>query len=150
MSERLLAQINLATLRAPEGDPLVADFFANLDRINALAESSDGFVWRLTDDDGANATGIAVDENPVTILNMSVWRDVAALRNFVYRSAHSQIMARRGEWMVPHDGPFQVLWWIEDGAMPSAEDGLSRLDHLRANGPTSDAFTFATARQFDG
>ena len=95
MSKFELAQLNIAYLRAPIESPLLADFVANLDRINALAEASDGFKWRLMTDDG-NATSLRPFGNDV-IVNMSVWRDLEALRNYVYHSAHVEIMKRRRE-----------------------------------------------------
>lgn len=145
---RSLAQINVARLRVPEGDPIVADFFANLDRINALAESSDGFIWRLKDEAG-NATGIQATPDPLLIINMSVWRDIEALRHFVYRSAHSGIMRRRTEWFEPLGTAHQALWWVEAEQMPTESEGMARLALLREHGPTREAFTFATAGQFN-
>ena len=89
-----LAQINIGRLAAPKGDPRVAGFFDNLDRINALAERSPGFVWRLQDEAG-NATGIEYAPDPLLMLNMSVWTDADALFDYVYRTAHTPVMARR-------------------------------------------------------
>nr|MBA3896833.1 DUF3291 domain-containing protein [Sphingomonadaceae bacterium] len=120
------AQINVGRLVAPEGDPAVADFFADLDRINALAETMPGFVWRLQGE-GGNATGIQPTPDPQFIVNMSVWADADALFAFVYRSAHTPVMARRREWFGRFDGAHQALWWIEAGTVPSVEDGLARL-----------------------
>jgi len=148
MSARHLAQINVGRLLAPEGDPQVADFFASLDRVNALAEASDGFIWRLVDEDGADATGIAVGGDPLSLLNMSVWRDVKALAAYVYRSDHAQIMQQRARFFAPHDGPFQALWLIDAEHRPTPEEGLARLDHLREHGPSEHAFTFASAGRF--
>lgn len=47
-----LAQLNIARPQVLLDDPLIADFVNNLDRINQLAESAPGFVWRLQDDTG--------------------------------------------------------------------------------------------------
>ena len=148
MATRLLAQINVGRLRAPEGDPQVADFFAALDRINAIAEASDGFVWRLVDDDGADATGIAVGGDPLSLLNMSVWRDAASLAAYVYRTDHAEIMQQRARFFEPHDGPFQALWFVDADHRPTPVEGLARLEHLREQGPTAEAFTFASASRF--
>ena len=148
MAERLLAQINIGRLRALEGDPQVADFFANLDRINAIAEASDGFVWRLVDADGADATGIAVGGDPLSLINMSVWRDAASLAAYVYRTDHAEIMQQRARFFEPHEGPFQALWFVEPDHRPTPEEGLARLDHLREHGASETAFTFASASRF--
>ena len=148
MGERHLAQINVSRLRAPEGDPQVADFFDNLDRINAIAEASDGFLWRLVDEDGADATGIAVGGDPLSLLNMSVWRDAASLATYVYRTDHAEVMRERARFFVPQEGPFQALWFVEARHRPTPEEGLGKLAHLRENGPIQEAFTFASASRF--
>lgn len=136
-----LAQINIARLVAPAGAPEVADFFAALDRINAVAEASPGFLWRLQDE-GSNATSIAATPDPRIIVNMSVWSDAEALFDYVYRSAHTPVMARRREWFERAEGAYQALWWIPAGSVPSVDDGLSRLWRLDNFGPSEQAFTF--------
>lgn len=138
-----LAQINVGRLTAPKGDPRTADFFAALDRINALADASPGFVWRLQDESG-NATGIRTTTDPLFAVNLSVWEDAAALFEFVYRSAHTPVMARRREFFQPFEGVYQALWWISAGHRPTIDEGISRLWTLEHFGPTPDAFTFKT------
>lgn len=137
-----LAQINIARLLHPEGDERVAEFFANLDRVNALAEQSEGFVWRLKEEAGGNATGIAISPDPNLIVNMSVWRDADALFDYVYRSAHTPVMAKRRQWFERPGGAYQALWWIQAGHRPTVEEGLSKLWLIDRYGPTSQAFTF--------
>ena len=136
-----LAQINIGRLVAPQGDPRVQPFFDALDRVNALAEQSPGFVWRLTGD-GNNATDIHPTADPLLIPNMSVWTDAESLFAFVYRSTHTEVMIRRREFFERFDGAYQALWWIEAGTIPTVNDGLSRLWHIDRFGPTSHAFTF--------
>jgi hypothetical protein len=136
-----LAQINIGRLVAPEGDPQVADFFADLDRVNGLADASPGFVWRLQGD-GGNATDVQATPDPLLIVNMSVWTDADSLFQFVYRSAHTPVMARRREWFARFDGAYQALWWLPAGAIPTVEDGLARLWRLDQFGSTPQAFTF--------
>ncbi|HEX8667412.1 MAG TPA: DUF3291 domain-containing protein [Allosphingosinicella sp.] len=138
-----IAQINVGTLVAPPGDPRVQPFFDALDRVNALADASPGFVWRLQDA-GGNATAIQVAPDPLFVVNMSVWTDADALFDFVYRSAHTPEMARRREYFARFDGAYQALWWIEAGTVPTINDGLSRLWHLDRFGPSPHAFTFKT------
>ncbi|XSG75148.1 DUF3291 domain-containing protein [Herpetosiphon llansteffanensis] len=135
-----LAQLNIGTIKAPLDSPLMADFTNNLDRINALAEVSDGFVWRLKDDSG-NATDYR-PLDPLTIVNMSVWRDLDALMQYVYKSEHVAIMRRRREWFERMDTAFMVLWWVPAGHEPTVAEALERLEHLRANGESSAAFSF--------
>ncbi len=136
-----IAQINVGRLAAPQGDPGVQPFFDALDRVNALADASEGFVWRLQDE-GGNATAIQVSPDPSFIVNMSVWTDPDALFAFVYRSAHTPVMARRREFFGPFEGAYQALWWVPAGTIPTINDGLSRLWHLDRFGPSMQAFTF--------
>ena len=136
-----LAQINVGHLAAPRGDPQVAGFFAELDRINALADASPGFVWRLKDESG-NATNITPAADPLFIVNMSVWDDADALFAYVYRSAHTPVMARRRDYFTRFEGAYQALWWIPAGTIPTVDEGLSRLWRLDRYGPTAKAFTF--------
>jgi hypothetical protein len=140
MSNYHLAQLNIARLLAPIDSPQLADFVANLDRVNALAESSPGFVWRLKDDAG-NATALRPLGEDM-IVNMSVWEDVAALHGYVYRSAHIEVMRRRREWFDRMVEAYMVLWWVPKGHIPTVEEAIERLTLLRERGPSSDAFTF--------
>ncbi len=140
MASHQLVQLNVARLLAPLDSPVLADFVANLDRINALAEQSDGFVWRLQDEDG-NATAIR-PFGPELLVNLSVWRDVDALRRFVMHSDHLAIMRRSGEWFERMDEASMVLWWVPAGHRPDLDEAAERLDRLRRDGPTADAFGF--------
>ena len=141
MQDWHLAQANIARAVAPMDDPAMADFMAQLDAINALADRSPGFVWRLQSGSG-NATDIAVTDDPLVILNMSVWESADVLFDYVYRTAHTPVMARRREWFEKPSKPHLVLWWVEAGHRPSVEEALTRLEMLAKRGPTPDAFTF--------
>ena len=138
-----LAQMNVALPVAPLESPVMAEFMANLDRINALAEASPGFVWRLQDDAG-NATALR-PMGPDAIVNMSVWRDAAALSVFVHKSGHVEYLKRRREWFQRIAEAYVVLWWVPKGHRPTMEEGVARLTKLRAEGPTPEAFTFRQA-----
>jgi hypothetical protein len=139
-----IAQMNVATALYDLDDARMADFMNNLDRVNALAEATPGFVWRLQTEEG-NATDIKVTSDPRFIVNMSVWEDVPALFDYAFRSDHRSVMIRRREWFQKPEGPYLVLWWIEEGARPTVEEGLARLAHLAKHGPTPYAFNFKTA-----
>jgi hypothetical protein len=140
MSKYQLAQLNIGVARGPMDSAVMADFAAQLDEINALAEQSPGFVWRLKDENN-NATSFRpLDAD--TLVNMSVWEDPTALRNYVYRSAHSAVMKRRREWFEHMKEAYLVLWWVPRGHRPTVEEALSRLNTLRARGPSELAFTF--------
>jgi hypothetical protein len=136
-----LAQLNIGVIKGPMDSPVMADFAANLERINALAEQTPGFVWRLQTDDG-DATALRPFENENMLVNMSVWRDADALRRFVYRSDHVDIMRRRAQWFERMNEAFLVLWWIPEGHRPSIAEAIARLETLRRQGPTAQAFTF--------
>jgi Domain of unknown function (DUF3291) len=143
MSRYELAQLNIAVLKGPLDSPLLADFVANLDRINALAEASPGFVWRLQTSEGDATALRPLGEE--TLVNMSVWSDVASLRNFVYRSAHTEVMRRRKEWFENMPTAYMVLWWVPKGHRPSIQEAISKLELLRSAGPSDEAFTFRHA-----
>lgn len=136
-----LAQFNVATTLYDMDDPAMRGFVENLDRINALAEASPGFVWRLQDETGS-AIGIQVSEDPHFLVNLSVWESAEALFDYVYRSAHTEIMGRRKQWFRRPDQVYQVLWWLPAGELPSVEQGLARLKLLQEQGPSAEAFTF--------
>jgi Domain of unknown function (DUF3291) len=143
IAEWHLAQINIGRLVAPRGDARVQPFFDALDRINTLADASPGFVWRLQDESG-NAMDINYSPDPLLAVNMSVWRDPDALFDFVYRSAHTPVMAQRKDYFQRFSGAYQALWWIAPGTVPTVNDGLSRLWLVDKFGPCPQAFTFKT------
>jgi hypothetical protein len=142
-ADRQLAQLNIGRAAGPLDGPVMADFVANLDRINALGDASPGFVWRLQDETGA-ATSIRAFEDPRMIVNLTVWESIEALRDFAYKSAHVEVLRRRREWFVPLDGPSLVLWWVPGGHHPTVAEARERLERLAADGPTPDAFTLKT------
>lgn len=141
MSGYHLAQVNIGRFRKPVEDPANADFVNALDSVNALAEASPGFVWRLTGE-GNNATDLKPFDDPHMAINMSVWESVEALAAFVYRNMdHRGVMRRRREWF--EEMPvYMALWWVPVGATPTVEDAKARLALLERLGPTPGAFTF--------
>ncbi len=139
-----LAQLNIGVIKGPMDSPLMADFAANLERINAVADASPGFVWRLQTEAG-DATAIRPFDDPNLLVNMSVWRDVDSLNRYVYSSAHVEIMRRRREFFERMDAAFLVLWWVPRGHRPTVDEAMARLERLRAQGPSAMAFTFRHA-----
>ena len=136
-----LAQLNIARMLAPIDSPIMADFVANLDPINRLAEKSNGFVWRLKDETN-NATSIRIFEDDFLIVNMSVWESVDALFQYVYQSDHVEVFRRRKEWFGKMPEMHMVLWYIPVGSIPSVVDAEERLTYLRRHGETPYAFSF--------
>ena len=141
MSEYELAQLNIAQLVAPLESPILAGFVNNLDRINALAEESTGFVWRLQTEEG-DATGFRPFPEDDILVNLSVWKDIESLHQFVYKSAHVEIMRQRKQWFKKMEQVYTVLWWIPRGDIPSIEEAKTKLVHLQTHGPTAEAFSF--------
>ena len=140
-SEFHLAQVNIGILGAPLESPEIADFVALLDPINALADGSPGFVWRLQTPEG-NATYLRPYDDDRILFNLSVWKSVQELRNYVYRTAHAELLRQRQDWFEKFDAPAVALWWVPAGHLPSVDEAKKRLDHLQENGPTAFAFTF--------
>ena len=141
MTRSEIAQLNVGRAVAPLDDAVMADFMNWLDEINALAERSPGFLWRLKGDNGNN-TSLKVSDDPLFIVNMSVWSSVEALGDFTYRSNHKTVFKRRYEWFERTGRPNMVLWWQPAGSVPSVDEALARLDRLTKLGPTPEAFSF--------
>jgi hypothetical protein len=141
MADQELAQLNIARILAPLESDAMRGFVDNLDRINALAESSAGFVWRLQTEEG-DATALRPFGDDDLLVNLSVWRDVESLRNFVFRTAHSDFLQRRREWFQRMEEDYTVLWWVAPGELPTIDDAIRRLGLLRERGPSAQAFTF--------
>lgn len=143
MSNYHLAQLNIAQMKTPLDSPEMADFVNNLERINALAENSEGFVWRLKDEDGDATAFRPLGEQ--TLVNLSLWRDVTSLNAYVFGSAHVEIMRRRREWFERMEQAYLVLWWVPAGHRPTVTEAIERLEHLRTHGPSAAAFGFRSA-----
>lgn len=138
MTERHLAQFNIARIKYPLDDPRMAEFVDNVERVNGLAEKIEGFVWRLQDDSG-NAMGMKVYDDARILPNLTVWENVEALERFVYRTLHSRFYGRREEWFERIETPL-VMWWVPQGHRPSLAEGVERLDYLKEHGPSDFAF----------
>jgi hypothetical protein len=136
-----LAQINIGRLVAPIDDPKIAEFVAQLEPINALADQAPGFIWRLQSSSG-NATDIAYNDDPFVIVNMSVWESIEALRSFAYRSDHVTVFRDRAKWFEKMDKPNYCLWWVPKGHQPGVAEGRERLEHYQRHGATPYAFWF--------
>lgn len=136
-----LAQLNIAQMLYADDDPRMADFFENIERINALAEASPGFVWRFQDESGG-----ATETRPLGsdwLVNLSVWQNADTLKAFAYKSDHKDFVRRRSQWFVTSASPALVLWWVPVGYRPSPAEAIERHRLLQEQGPTPAAFTFA-------
>lgn len=137
-----VAQLNIATLVAPLGDPRVAEFEAAIERVNALGDRSPGWVWRLQTEDG-DATSIRAFPDPRTIVNLTVWASIAELKAFAYRTDHGEFVRRRREWFEP-GGTTLAIWWVRAGELPTIEEARRRLEFLDRFGRSPYAFTFVS------
>ena len=138
-----LAQMNTARFRHPMDHPDMVGFVEMLDPVNHQADSADGFIWRLTDENSNDATSITFYDDPLLLVNMSVWEDVESLRDYVYRTAHFDMVKRREEWADAMEEVYSVMWWVPAGHEPTVAEGDAKLQKVRTDGPTEDAFTFA-------
>jgi heme-degrading monooxygenase HmoA len=134
-----VAQLNVARLRAPLADAANRSFVAALEPVNAIADATPGFVWRLVGD-GGDATDVRLDNDPLVIVNLSVWESLTALRAFTLTGEHRTVLAQRRAWFDPWDGPHVVLWHVAPGLRPTLTEALERLALLAARGPSPDAF----------
>jgi len=141
MTNYHIAQVNIARMLGPIDCEIMASFVRLLEPINTLGEQSPGFVWRLKDDSGT-ATSIQVYNDPMLIVNLSVWESIDALYQYAYYSDHAAAFRRRREWFEKLEFPAFCLWWVAPGYRPSALEAKARLEYLKVNGPTPHAFTF--------
>ena len=138
-----LAQANIAHMRAPLDHPLMKDFVARLEPLNALADRSPGFVWRLESEEGEVST-VARFSGEKVLFNLSVWESIEALEAYVYETNHVAAVRKRAEWFErPSKSPL-VLWWIDAGHIPTEREAEQRFEMLWQNGPSEDAFTFSS------
>jgi len=141
-----VAQVNVARLREPLDHVSSQAFVAGLAPINALADRSPGFVWRLQGE-GGDATSLRVFDDEMVIVNMSVWQSVDSLRAFVFSSDHAAYLRRRSEWFERLEDASTALWWVVPGTTPTVDEATSRLEMVRTSGATSAAFTLSDVRE---
>jgi hypothetical protein len=142
---RHLAQFNIARIKYPLDDPRMAEFVGNVARVNALANGIEGFVWRLADASG-NAMNMQVYGDPRVLPNLTVWENVEALERFVWKTVHGRFYGRRAEWFEYIETPL-VLWHVPAGHRPPMAEGVERLEHLKAHGPSDHAFGWSDMPQ---
>lgn len=138
MTKRHLAQFNIARIRYPLDDPRMAEFVDNVKRVNALAEQIDGFVWRLQDGSG-HAMNMTIYGDRTILPNLTLWENAQALERFVWQTLHGRFYRRREDWFVPIEAPL-VMWWVPAGHRPTLDEGVERLESLKARGPSAQAF----------
>lgn len=137
-----LAELNIAKMMFEPDSHEMQDFNDALDTVNALAEASPGFVWRLISDDENPGDDIVFDD-PSWLVNLSLWENLDALTDFIRSDLHLSIMRRRREWFEPLGEATMVLWWVPAGHLPTVAEAQARLEALRKNGPSHHAFGFS-------
>lgn len=135
-----IAELNVGRLIAPKDDPRVAEFMANLDRINSLGKRMPGFVWIMEGDAGFGNTATAIEGDDRYIPNLTVWETPQHLEKFVFQTLHAKFMERRAEWFQVLGDMHFVMWWVPQGHKPDLAEAMAKLHHLRAHGPSKDAF----------
>jgi len=141
MAQYHIAQVNIGRIKGPIDGPVMAGFVARLDEINAIADRSPGFVWRLQTPAG-NATYLRPYDDDRILVNMSVWQTADALKHYVYRTVHAELLRQRHEWFETFAGAYVALWWVPAGHLPGVDEAKKRLAYLDKHGPTEFAFTF--------
>ena len=142
MGKYQLAQINIARMKGVNiNDPIMQEFVDNLDKVNDLAESSEGFIWRLKDDSN-NATALNPYNDEQILINVSVWESIESLEKFTYQTFHTDFLKRRKEWFQLFGKSYYALWWIPAGHLPTIEEAVDKLDYLQKNGATELVFDF--------
>ena len=142
MSKYQLAQVNIGRILGPMDGPVMKGFADQLEEINSLADGFEGFVWRLQSDEGDATSYRPFPDDDMMLINMSVWESVDVLFEYVYKSDHVKVMRDRAKWFEPMKEMYMVLWWVPAGHIPTQQEAIERLETLRANGPTAEAFTF--------
>ena len=135
-----LAELNIGRLIADTDDPRVSDFMDNLERINGLGKRMPGFVWMMEGSAGSGNTEAKIDGDPRFVPNLSVWEDAASLEKFVWGTIHKKFYERRAEWFEVLGAMHFVMWWVEEGHLPTLEEALDRLEHLKTHGDCDHAF----------
>jgi len=141
MTKYHLAQINIALAKAEMDTEIMEGFVSRLDEINNTADNAEGFIWRLQSEEG-DATAIRVFDEPLLLVNMSVWDSIKALKNFVYKSAHVELIRDRQAWFHKFVDAHQALWWVSVGHIPTVEEAKEKLEYIQKHGPSASAFHF--------
>lgn len=141
MEQRHLAQLNVGRMVQAKGHPAVAEFFDNLERVNAVADRMPGFVWRLQDD-GGDATAFRLGNDPNLLVNMSVWETPEALATYVFQTVHATFYRKRASWFIPMETPHACMWWVPVGHRPHLAEAAAMLDDLTTHGPSERVFSW--------
>ena len=136
-----LAQINIAELKAPLDDPIIREFRDSIDFVNETGRKSPGFVWLYTGEEGQSSSYVEpLFENPLIVVNYTLWEDYASLHDFVYNTVHSYFLRSRKKWTNSLGRQHLAMWWVPAGTVPSIQDAIAKLEQLQQEGPSSEVF----------
>lgn len=142
MNNHQIAEINIARMKGVNiQDPVMQEFVENLDKVNAIAEHSEGFIWRLKDETN-NATAFDPYQDEQVIINISVWQSIELLEKFMYQTLHVEFLKRRKEWFHTFGKLYTAMWWIPEGQFPSIQEATEKLAYLQTHGPSGLVFDF--------
>ena len=142
MADYQLAEINIARIKGVTiNDPIMKEFVDNLDNVNEIAEKSEGFVWRLKEEDN-NATNLNPYNDEQIIVNYSIWDNIETLEHYMYKTFHSEFLKRRKEWFQAFGQVSTAMWWVKKGEIPDLTEAIEKLDYLQKNGPSEIVFNF--------
>ena len=147
MAEYHLAQVNIARMRDTLNGPAMAGLVKRIGEMNQLAEGSEGFVWRFKGEATPETLSVFKGyfepfEPEKLFYNLSVWRSVDDLQNYVFRTTHAEMFRGKAGWMDAFDRAHLALWWIPAGHAPTIAESAERLRAVDARGPTPFAFSF--------
>ncbi|MFK7935907.1 MAG: DUF3291 domain-containing protein [Saprospiraceae bacterium] len=151
MPSKQLAEVNIARCKFPLESPEMKEFVDFLAPVNQLAEESPGFIWRLVDEDGRSATEVETPfEDDMIIVNMSVWKDLDSLKDYIYNTVHSYFLKNRKKWFDKMETPYVALWWVAEGHESTVEEAAEKLALIEKYGSTAEAFTLREFYDADG
>lgn len=81
-------------------------------------------------------------ETTALAATLSLWSGLRPAFDAIYTGLHRAALNRRYDWFERTGHPGHVLWWVADGAIPTWQDGVSKLEHLHEYGSAPYAFTF--------
>ena len=136
-----IAQMNWGRMLFPLDHPRMADFSESLDGTYGLADKHQSFIWRIRDDDAAMQLQALGFDNKLSA-TVSVWETERALREYTFKSLHGQFIDRKREWFEDVEGPQLVIWKVDPDAQPTFGEAFERLEILKANGPSSAAYSW--------
>jgi hypothetical protein len=137
-----LAQFNIARIRYPLDDPRMKEFVDNIDLVHRVADRIGGLVHRVQAEGEKDATSIVVFGDKTIVPNLTVWKDYDSLKKFVFQTMHKRFFDKKEQWFdnTKLGMPTNVMWYVNEGTIPTMQDGEKRLTSLANYGNSDWAF----------